>query len=344
MSVLNIYQVLKSFFIDRKDDFMNDKIKGFLKTIPIPICGLILGTVSLGNLLFSEGFRGIGTLFCLIGSFIMLLFVMKLIFTLKETLADLRNPIIASIAPTFTMAWMVICVFLNRLFPGSLVVSVIWLVSIIVHLGLMIYFIAAHIFPVKVTLECIYPSWFITFVGIGVVPNTSEMFVKELGEAVIWLAIGTYLILLPVIIKRLMHPKKMEDAAIPLITILTAPGSLCLAGYLSVFKDASLPVVLSLMVLSQFIYFSIVIYLRKMLKVGFYPSYAAFTFPMVISATAIFKVSNFFEGSSTLSMITELLSIFETGVAILVVCYVLVTYVLHLRNQVKLLNLKSEYE
>lgn len=323
---------------------MSDKIKGFLKTIPIPICGLILGAVSLGNLLFSEGFRIIGTLFCLFGSFIMFLFVMKLFFTLKETLADLKNPIIASVAPTFTMAWMVICIFLNRLFPDSLVVSVIWLVSIIVHLGLMIYFIVAHIFPVKVTLEYIYPSWFITFVGIGVVPNTSEVFVKGLGEPVIWLALGTYFILLPIIIKRLMHPKKMEDAAIPLITILTAPGSLCLAGYLSVFKNASLPVVLSLMVLSQLIYFGIVIYFRKMLEVGFYPSYAAFTFPMVISATAVFKVSNFFAGSSTLSLITGFLSIFETGVAILAVCYVSVAYVLYLRNQAKLINLKDEYE
>lgn len=48
---------------------MNQSLKNFLNAIPIPICGLILGTVSLGNLLFAEGFEAIGNIFCLIDYF-----------------------------------------------------------------------------------------------------------------------------------------------------------------------------------------------------------------------------------------------------------------------------------
>jgi len=96
---------------------MNNTLKNFLKAIPIPICGLILGTESLGNLLFSEGFEGIGNIFCYTGLLMILVFLLKIVFTFNDTMAALRNPIIASVAPTFTMALMVVSIFLDRLFP-----------------------------------------------------------------------------------------------------------------------------------------------------------------------------------------------------------------------------------
>ena len=63
----------------------------------------------------------------------------------------------------------------------------------ILHFILMIYFVAVHIFPTKIELEHIYPSWFITFVGIGVIPNTSQLFINELGKIVFWVALFFYL-------------------------------------------------------------------------------------------------------------------------------------------------------
>ncbi|MGL9730698.1 TDT family transporter [Enterococcus sp. DIV0756] len=322
---------------------MDNTIKNFLKTIPIPICGLILGTVSLGNLLFSEGFERIGNLFCYIGLVMMIVFLFKIIFTFKDTIAALRNPIVASVAPTFTMALMVIAAFLERLFPQLMLNDCLWLTAIILHLALMGYFITVHILPVEVTLEYVYPSWFITFVGIGVIPNTSSTFVKEIGEIAVWVALISYLILLPIMLKRIVHKKRFEDSAIPLITIMTAPGSLCLAGYLSVCKNVSFPLVILLLLLSQLIYLCIVLNMKKMLKVGFYPSYAAFTFPLVISATAIFKASKVLENRPFLFELTQSLSIFETILAILVVCYVLIKYFSHLYTQTKTLKANREF-
>lgn len=322
---------------------MNQALKHFLNAIPIPICGLILGTVSLGNLLFAEGFQAIGNVFCLIGILIMGLFLLKLLFTFKHTLADLKNPIIASVAPTFTMSLMVISVVLERVFPNLLMNDVLWLTSIGLHLGLMTYFVVVHILPVDITLEYVYPSWFITFVGIGVIPNTSAVFIKELGEIVVWIALVLYFTLLPVILKRIMFQKMTEASAVPLITILTAPGSLCLAGYLSVFKEGSALFVALMLVLSQAIYFCVVFYMKKMLEVGFYPSYAAFTFPLVISATAMFKSSQFFIDRPILFGTTELLSIIETVLAIAMVCYVLLKYFVHLYRQTRHLVADQEF-
>ena len=314
---------------------MNQALKNFLNAIPIPICGLILGTVSLGNLLFAEGFEAIGNIFCLIGILIMGLFLLKLFFTFKHTLADLKNPIIASVAPTFTMSLMVISVVLERVFPNLLMNDLLWLTSIGLHLGLMTYFVVVHILPVDITLEYVYTSWFITFVGIGVIPNTSAVFIKELGEIVVWIALVLYFALLPVILKRIIFQKMTEASAVPLITILTAPGSLCLAGYLSVFKEGSALFVALMLVLSQAIYFCVVFYMKKMLEVGFYPSYAAFTFPLVISATAMFKSSQFFIDRPILFGTTELLSIIETVLALAMVSSVLLKYFVHLYSQTK---------
>ena len=43
---------------------MVESAKKFLRKVPIPICGLILGMVSLGNLLYSLGYATIGTIYC----------------------------------------------------------------------------------------------------------------------------------------------------------------------------------------------------------------------------------------------------------------------------------------
>lgn len=149
---------------------MKQVFLNFLKKIPIPICGLILGMVSLGNLLYSKGFTFLGNIFDLVGLFFMFLIMLKLIFTMRHLLEALKDPIVGSVSPTFTMAWMVICVFLNRFFPHSSLVYFIWLCAIFLHFLLMAYFVALHILPQKVGMGHVYPSWFITFVGLGLSP------------------------------------------------------------------------------------------------------------------------------------------------------------------------------
>lgn len=149
---------------------MKQVFLNFLKKIPIPICGLILGMVSLGNLLYSKGFTFLGNIFDLVGLFFMFLIMLKLIFTMRHLLEALKDPIVGSVSPTFTMAWMVICVFLNRIFPHSSLVYFIWLCAIFLHFLLMAYFVALHILPQKVGMVHVYPSWFITFVGLGLSP------------------------------------------------------------------------------------------------------------------------------------------------------------------------------
>ena len=151
------------------------------------------------------------------------------------------------------MALMVICVFLDRIFTNAAWINVLWIGAVILHFILMIYFVAVHIFPTKIELEHIYPSWFITFVGIGVIPNTLNCLSMS-WEKLFWVALFFYLLLLPILIKRITKSKEMPESTIPLLTIMTAPGSLCLAGYISMGGHLYMPLVVFLLILSQCIY------------------------------------------------------------------------------------------
>ena len=83
--------------------------------------------------------------------------------------------------------------------------------------------------------------------------------------------------------------------------------------------------------------------MKNMLAVGFYPSYAAFTFPLVISATAMFKSALFFANHPLIFGFLQALTIIETSFAVIVVSYVLGKYAIHLYQQTKALIAGHSY-
>lgn len=304
----------------------------FLKKIPIPISGLILGLVSLGNLFNSLDFPVLGNLYAVFGLFLLVLVLLKIIFTMNHALSTLQDPIVGSVSPTFTMALMVTSVYLNGIFPGHFLVTVLWWFAVVCHIALMIYFVYLHVLPEKLHIGHVYPSWFITFVGLGVISITSPSFSLSVGSVVIWFALFSYMILLPIVIRRVFIFKKMHESTLPLITVLTAPGSLCLTGYINAIGDQPFYFILFLLILSQVIYFITLFMIARQVKLPFYPSYAAFTFPLVISATAINLVSqrNIIDFAWL-----SFLPIVELLIAVLVTSYVLVRYLIFLGKHLR---------
>ena len=86
-------------------------MKNFLKIIPIPICGLILGLASLGNLFKDYHHVALGNLTGGISMILMIFIFVKLFILFEHTKQTLHDPIIASVSPTFTMSLMVICTY-----------------------------------------------------------------------------------------------------------------------------------------------------------------------------------------------------------------------------------------
>lgn len=302
-------------------------MKNFLKSIPIPMCGLILAILSLGNLLFLYQANILGTIFGMIGCILMVLILAKIIFVFEHVKHDMKNPIVASTAPTFTMGVMVLCTYLMKWLPDIPLIKYVWLVTVVLHVCLMVYFTYYFLIVPEVTIENIYPSWFVVYCGCGVVPITAAKFFPIIGQVIFWIALTFYFVLLPIVIYRVFIHRKFEDHTVPIITITAAPGSLCLTGYLSGFSNPNFHLVTLLLIISQALYLIILWCLPKLLNRQFYPSYAAFTFPLVICATGISKANLYFSELGYHNIFFKYFAIFETVLSLVVVFYVLVKYV-----------------
>ncbi|WP_199674787.1 MULTISPECIES: hypothetical protein [unclassified Pyramidobacter] len=78
----------------------------------------------------------------------------------------------------------------------------------------------------------------------------------------------------------------VPEPAMPLICVYAAPTSLCVAGYVQSIMPKSFAMLAFLLALALLTYVFALVRSFSMLKLPFYPSYAAFTFPFVISAIA----------------------------------------------------------
>lgn len=302
-------------------------MKNFLKLIPVPICGLILGLASLGNLFKEYHWIHLGNIIGGISMILMILMFSKLFLLFEHTRQTLHDPIIASVSPTFTMSLMVICTYFvpfTHLLP---IVRIIWLGAVLLQVILVVYFTYHHVIKADLSLEVIYPSWFIIYVGFGVITVTAGNFFPFIGQLFFWLSLACYVFLLPIIIHRVFFVKNMAHPTLPLITIVAAPGSLCLTGYLKNFAQPSFYLVVALFILSQTLYFIVLSLLPRLLKLHFYPSYAAFTFPLVISATAMFCAINYFHSLGIATGFLTVLKLVELVIATGMVLYVLGHYI-----------------
>ena len=153
----------------------------------------------------------------------------------------------------------------------------------------------------------------------------------------------SYAFMLPMMIYRLMFTEQVPDAAKPTLAILAAPASLSLAGYLTITQQPS-PVIVALLfgigvLMTSIIYLSFF----KLMRLPFSPGYAAFTFPMVIGATALFKMADWMESVGIATQYIQqinALAEFELLVATAVVAYVCLRYLHYYQpNKVPVMNL-----
>ncbi len=293
-----------------------------IKKVPIPTAGVALGLAALGNLLqpYSDMARGLcGTL----SLALVLLLLAKIVRHPDMIRADFKNPILASVSATLLMAIMQLSTYLA---PATLWGGfALWAMAIGLHLGLMAWFTARFIR--RFQLKEVFPTYFICYVGIIVASATSPTYGAEaLGYGLFWFGFACYLVLLGVITYRYAKHEVPEGAR-PLFCIYTAPMSLSLVGYLATAADPSPLMVAVMLVLAQAFLVLVLARLPKFLALPFYPSYAAMTFPFVITATALSQGVAFLNGlGAGLPLALDVLALAEMGLAIVMVGYVTVCY------------------
>lgn len=129
-----------------------------------------------------------------------------------------------------------------------------------------------------------------------------------------------YLILLPFGLYRVYKYKHYKDGDYPTIAVFSAPGGLLLASYMIGVTQKSNIILAILIPLTILLFIFVLIQLPYLLKRKFYPSFSAFTFPLVICAIAFQKTGIYYQ-IAEFSILNILIHLSEL-LAIIIVIYV----------------------
>jgi len=293
----------------------------------LAICGLSLAFAALGNLLFPITYGEAMRYICgIISAIILIVFVLKIMLDFKQAREKFKTPVVLSVLPASTMSLMLLCVY-SRPYIGVMAV-VIWYAAIAAQLCFMWLFIKRFILSFK--LSTVLPSWFITFVGIAVVSITAPAMTENIiiGQMAFYVGFVLYFVVLALIVCRMVKVKSFPEPARPTIAIFTAPMSLLIVGYFNSFahqgqqNETLIYFMLTIAIVS---YIFVTVKMFSLLKIKFYPTYAAFAFPYVISAIA-FRIAAAFLAQQEFYFFAHIAHVSQ-WIAVAVVLYVLGHYI-----------------
>ena len=290
-----------------------------IEKLPIPISGLILALLSLGNLL-QDIHPSLKLIFGSIGVIFLILIILKVILYPKCIKEDFKNPVIASSSGTFSMSLMILSTYLISITPS--IAYTIWIIGIALHILLMIYF-TYHFIIRKFDISTVYPTYWIVYVGITMGAITANIHgITDIDFIFFLIGFIGMIITVPAIVYREFIYKKIPEMNKPLTCIFTALYSILIVGYVNSAEFISNEFLLALYILASILYIFSLYKFISFRKTDFYPSFAAFTFPFVISALATKNIISIIGSNILLNGIL----IIETAIAIILVLYVLLRY------------------
>lgn len=288
-----------------------------IKNLPTPIAGLALGSAALGNLLqpYSSSLQ---LLFNLLSLIIIVLLTIKFVLEFDKLKKEMENPVVATVLATYPMTIMLLASF-SKKYIGLLSMPV-WIIGIFLDFCVVCY--AIYNFIIKERhINKIYPTWFITFVGPAVVTVTAINYnLETLGLIYFYFSYINYLVLLPFVLYRVYKYKHYKDGDYPTITVFSAPGGLLLASYMIGITQKSNVILAILIPLTILLFIFVLIQLPYLLKRKFYPSFSAFTFPLVICAISFQKTGVYYQ-LAEFSILNILIHLIEL-LALIIVIYV----------------------
>lgn len=304
-------------------------VKELVKGTPIPAAGVALGLVSLGNLLEPVG-EGVRVALAVCAAVLVVLVIAKIVLFPNMVREDMKNPVVAGTSGTFFMAIMQLA---SVAAPVAFAPAfALWCAAVLGHVALIVWFTATFI--ARFDLKKVFATYFVAYIGIAVASVTSPAFGMEpVGRALFWFAFACYAVLFVVVTVRYAK-HEVPEAAKPTLCIYSAPASLSLTAYLSVMEEPNLAFVAVLAAFAQVMFVAVLTQLPKLLRLPFYPSYAAMTFPFVITATALGRaLACFADAGFAVPVALDALGVAEITFATVMVAYVTVRYLMMLKGK-----------
>ncbi|ANO34434.1 tellurium resistance protein [Vibrio breoganii] len=295
--------------------------------IPPSQAALALGLIGLGQawaLYIPDVGNVIRPYLALIGTLILIPVLLKYTLNPRLFFADIKHPLSGSLMAPMSMALLVLCDYLATEIPD--IASVLWFASLGLHITMMVLFFGFQFANFK--MVNIVPSWFLY--PVGVISSTlagSELGHNVFSQNMAMLCISIYFLMLPLVLYRLVFFGKLPRRARPTLAIMAAPINLTLAAYLVNFPDPD-PILTGALA-GIAITMTLLIYLCyiNLLRLKFQPSIAAVTFPSVISAIAMSRLTTWFELAHEDWYWLHKFGMFELTIATLLVLWVSAGYV-----------------
>lgn len=263
------------------------KTKLRLKNFPISFFAPILGLAG-----FSLGMQKTESLFSLPSSitiatlsvtiflfvFISLLYFLKILFFSKEVKKEYQHPIKINFFPLFSKIFLVLSIIFLDI---SMVTSKwLWLIGLIINAIFSISILGEWISREHFKIKHMSPAWFIPVVGNLIVPIAG---VQHMNSEISWFffAIGiTWMaILTTIIIYRLVFHEPLMQKLLPTLFILFAAPAIAFISYYKLTGDFD-SFAHILYYFATFLFILIISKWRLFLKIDFYLSWWAYTFPL----------------------------------------------------------------
>jgi len=266
-------------------------MKDLFKPIPLSISAISLACLSLGNLLQMHSIL-LKHLLSILGILIYIIYILKYIFSYQDALVQLKDPTVFSLLPTFSMATMLLADYLFD-YIGN-ITFYLWLFGLILNLLIYLAFIYKYI--LHYNKDTMYPTFFVSVVGFVIASVTGPTFNQILlGQILFYIGLLGYTLILILMIRYILtHPPYPSGTNLTM-AIFCAPVALLITGYTSVFDTLYYPLLIPLVIIEiiTYLYVIIQVILPNLFK-SYYPTLSAFTFPLVISATAFTRLGIIF--------------------------------------------------
>lgn len=284
-------------------------MKVFFKKIPLALSSLVLALFSLSNQINHYALIAQGIWF--LASIGFMLILGRLILGFEQVREDLHNPVIAS---AFASYFMAAFLFASRLPLAQIGLSVTWVGLLGLYIAYIIFFSLRFMRPLS--LNQVFPSWFVVYVGPAIslvtVPASVPTSIKGLILGVTGLAT---LSLFPLVLWRMRQILYQ-----PILAILAAPLALLITSSIKSNQRPATIILLALLLFSQAFFFYALNLFVKLVRKGFMPLFAAFSFPLVNSVNA-FKAA-----TTSLGLVnpaTQLIYKVEFVIILLIMTYLL---------------------
>ena len=297
-------------------------MKVFFKKIPLALSSLVLALFSLSNQISHYTLIAQG-IWCL-ASIGFILILGRLILGFEQIREDLRNPVVASAFASFFMAAFL---FASRLPLAQTGLSVTWIGLLGLYIAYIIFFSLRFLRPLS--LNQVYPSWFVVYVGPAIslmtVPASLPTSIKGLILGVTGFAT---LALFPLVLWR-MKQIAIPHLYQPILAILAAPLALLITSSIKSNQRPATIILVGLFVFSQIFFFFVLRLFTRLVNKGFIPLFAAFSFPLVNSVNA-FKAAT--TSLKLVNLITHLIYLAELLPVLAIMIYLLYHFIKLLYN------------